>query len=165
MNHLKRIYKLNKTYDIDKLRFEIYQVIKNPNKFINDGSLDEEGFIWFFNKTLPSDWETLKFIQDFNFDMSGIALMQPKFCFSFHTDPSPRIHIAIDTDENNFFSYIDGKCYRIPSDGHAYLINTTIEHTFCNASLDLTRIHLAGHPHFFWSWDALTKYEIIETYG
>jgi len=164
MNHLKRVYKFKIKYNLEKLKEEVFLIDKDPGKFINDGSRDEEDFIWFFNKKIPEDWEISKFIKDFNFDMSGISKLRPKYCFSFHFDYSPRIHLAIQTDNKNFFSFIDGKSYRIPADGHPYLINTTEEHTFCNASLNTIRYHVAGHPHFMWAWDSLRNMEIMETY-
>ena len=59
--------------------------------------------------------------------------MKPKTCYSYHWDPTKRMHIPLITNENNFF-VIDDEVSRYPADGSYYLIDTTKKHTFVNAS-------------------------------
>jgi len=58
--------------------------------------------------------------------------MKPKTCYSYHWDPTKRMHIPLLTNENNFF-VIDDEISRYPADGSYYLIDTTKKHTFVNA--------------------------------
>lgn len=68
--------------------------------------------------------------------------MKPKTCYSYHWDPTKRMHIPLLTNENNFF-VIDDKISRYPADGSYYLIDTTKKHTFVNASFE-NRLHIVG---------------------
>ena len=71
-----------------------------------------------------------------------IMRLRPYQCYSYHIDPSPRIHIPLITNENCFM-IIDDMLYRYPADGNYYLADTTKIHTFVNASLE-DRIHIVG---------------------
>lgn len=73
---------------------------------------------------------------------SRVMRMFPKTCYSYHQDPSKRIHIPLVTNENCFF-VIDDQVVRIPADGNHYIIDTTKKHTFVNASWE-ERIHIVG---------------------
>ena len=68
--------------------------------------------------------------------------MKPKTCYSYHWDPTKRMHIPLLTNENNFF-VIDDEISRYPADGSHYLIDTTKKHTFVNASFE-SRLHIVG---------------------
>jgi hypothetical protein len=68
--------------------------------------------------------------------------MKPKTCYSYHWDPTKRMHIPLLTNENNFF-VIDDEISRYPADGSYYLIDTTKKHTFVNASFE-NRLHIVG---------------------
>jgi hypothetical protein len=68
--------------------------------------------------------------------------MKPKTCYSYHWDPTKRMHIPLITNENNFF-VIDDEVSRYPADGSYYLVDTTKKHTFVNASFD-SRVHIVG---------------------
>lgn len=68
--------------------------------------------------------------------------MKPKTCYSYHWDPTKRMHIPLITNEDNFF-VIDDEVSRYPADGSYYLVDTTKKHTFVNASFD-ERIHIVG---------------------
>jgi len=68
--------------------------------------------------------------------------MKPKTCYSYHWDPTKRMHIPLITNENNFF-VIDDEVSRYPADGSYYLIDTTKKHTFVNASFE-NRLHIVG---------------------
>jgi hypothetical protein len=73
---------------------------------------------------------------------SRLMRMKPKTCYSYHWDPTKRMHIPLITNENNFF-VIDDEVSRYPADGSYYLVDTTKKHTFVNASFD-SRIHIVG---------------------
>ena len=68
--------------------------------------------------------------------------MKPKTCYSYHWDPTKRMHTPLITNENNFF-VIDDEVSRYPADGSYYLIDTTKKHTFVNASFE-NRLHIVG---------------------
>jgi len=73
---------------------------------------------------------------------SRLMNMKPKTCYSYHWDPTKRMHIPLLTNENNFF-IIDDEISRYPADGSHYLIDTTKKHTFVNASFE-SRLHIVG---------------------
>jgi len=68
--------------------------------------------------------------------------MKPKTCYTYHRDPSKRIHIPIITNEKCMF-IIDDEVIRYPADGNYYVVDTTKWHTAINASLE-ERIHIIG---------------------
>jgi len=68
--------------------------------------------------------------------------MKPSRCYSYHQDPTKRIHIPLITNENCFM-VINDIVSRYPADGSYYLVDTTQRHTFINASSE-ERIHIVG---------------------
>tara|TARA_Y100000004_G_C8937690_1_gene422836 strand:- start:1330 stop:1773 length:444 start_codon:yes stop_codon:yes gene_type:complete len=68
--------------------------------------------------------------------------MGPKSCYSYHQDPTPRMHIPLITNEKCFF-VLDDEVVRLPADGQSYFIDTRKMHTFVNASFE-NRIHIVG---------------------
>lgn len=71
-----------------------------------------------------------------------IMIMQPRSCYSIHTDTSPRLHIAIKThNQCKFIFTTPPEIVHIPADGHVYWVDTSKEHTAINASIEL-RWHL-----------------------
>lgn len=81
-------------------------------------------------------------IEELGMVRTRVMHMQPKTCLSYHQDPTKRIHIPIDTNENCFL-LIENVAYHIPDDGSVYLVDTTKHHTAVNASRD-TRTHIMG---------------------
>ena len=73
---------------------------------------------------------------------SRIMRMKGKTCYTYHQDPTKRMHIPLVTNENCFF-IIDDVIHRYPADGNHYLADTTKKHTFVNASME-DRIHIIG---------------------
>lgn len=71
-----------------------------------------------------------------------IMKLKPYQCYSYHVDPTQRVHIPLITNENCFM-IIDDILYRYPADGNYYVADTTKIHTFVNASLK-DRIHIVG---------------------
>ena len=73
---------------------------------------------------------------------SRLMFMVPRTCYSIHTDAGPRLHIAIKTDKQSRFIFIDPpKIIHIPEDGHIWWVDTRLPHTAINGSLE-HRIHL-----------------------
>jgi len=81
-------------------------------------------------------------IEQYGLFRSRVMCMHEKTCYSYHHDFTPRLHIPVQTNENCFF-IIDDLLYRLPADGTVYLVNTTLAHTFVNASWH-DRIHIVG---------------------
>jgi hypothetical protein len=73
---------------------------------------------------------------------SRLMNMSPKTCYSYHSDPTKRMHIPLITNENCFF-VIDDQVSYYPANGNHYLVDTTKKHTFVNASFDY-RLHIVG---------------------
>ena len=97
----------------------------------------------FIHLNIPEDWEIARFINDNNLYRTRIMKLHPKKCYSYHWDRTPRIHLAIDTHEHCFIS-VDGQLKHIPSDGHAYWVDTRKYHTAMNCTLDFERTHIVG---------------------
>jgi len=74
-----------------------------------------------------------------------VMMMKPHRCYSYHKDPTPRIHIPLITDEKCML-IVDDKVIRLPADGNYYKIDTTLYHTALNGS-NIERIHLVGGYH------------------
>ena len=73
---------------------------------------------------------------------SRLMKMEGKTCYTYHWDPTKRMHIPLITNEDNFF-IIEDELSRYPADGSYYLVDTTKKHTFVNASRE-NRIHIVG---------------------
>ena len=81
-------------------------------------------------------------IQHLGMFRTRVMKMKMKTCYTYHRDPTQRIHIPLITNENCFF-VIDDQVLRTPADGNHYLIDTRKMHTFVNASFK-ERIHIVG---------------------
>lgn len=81
-------------------------------------------------------------LSDLKMYRSRLMNMPPAYCYSYHRDPTQRIHIPLLTNDNCFF-VIDDRVLRIPADGNHYLIDTRKMHTFVNASFK-ERLHIVG---------------------
>ena len=81
-------------------------------------------------------------LKDLGMYRSRVMIMKPKECYSYHVDPTPRIHIPLITNADCFF-VIEDEVKRIPADGNHYYVDTTRKHTFVNASFE-KRIHIVG---------------------
>lgn len=68
--------------------------------------------------------------------------MRKKTCYSYHKDQTKRLHIPIVTNDKCFF-VINDEVVRTPTEGHPYVLDTTLIHTAVNASFE-DRIHLIG---------------------
>jgi|TARA_B110000908_G_scaffold58797_1_gene71475 hypothetical protein len=68
--------------------------------------------------------------------------MKPKTCYSYHQDPTMRMHIPLVTNDHCFI-IVNDILHRYPADGSNYLVDTTKMHTAVNASREV-RIHIVG---------------------
>lgn len=72
---------------------------------------------------------------------SRIMILQPRQCYSIHSDPTTRIHVPIVTNDQCWMVWPEySECHRLYA-GVEYLTDTTKNHTFINGSR-LPRIHL-----------------------
>jgi len=85
---------------------------------------------------------TNSIISDLGMFRTRVMLMRPYQCYSYHRDPSPRIHIPLITDKKCML-IVDDKVIRLPADGNHYKIDTTLYHTALNGS-NIDRIHIVG---------------------
>ena len=96
-----------------------------------------------FKEFLFPELEYVNFtLKKLNMTRTRVMKMAPKTCYSYHQDPSKRVHIPLITNEKCFFVVAD-EVIRLPADGNYYVIDTTKLHTFVNASFE-DRIHIVG---------------------
>jgi hypothetical protein len=73
-----------------------------------------------------------------------VMYMNPRTCYSIHSDPYPRIHLPIVTNKQCLMVWPkDNFLMHMPADGTSYFTDTTKFHTFMNCS-EVPRIHLVG---------------------
>ena len=92
---------------------------------------------------IPRDWETARFITDTGITRARLMVMPPKCCYTFHFDPTPRIHIALKTNDWAFLTNDRMKLFHVPADGQVYYFDATSAHSAINSSLE-ERIHIMG---------------------
>ena len=96
-----------------------------------------------FNVLIYPELEyTNSIITELNMCRTRIMRMSRKSCYSYHCDPTKRIHIPLITNKNCFM-VIEDEVFRYPADGNYYIVDTTKMHTFVNASKE-ERIHIVG---------------------
>jgi hypothetical protein len=71
-----------------------------------------------------------------------VMRLEQKTCYSYHQDPTQRIHIPLITNDNCFM-VISDQIIRYPANGSHYHMDTTQMHTAVNASYE-DRIHIVG---------------------
>lgn len=153
--------KLENRYDLQKIVMEIYDLVEEHGWWKDSqislqsptgemhhgiGKIEwSEGYTEkdFTKLNIPDTWEISRFIRENNLYRTRIMKLNPKQCYSYHVDRSPRIHLAVQTHPHCFFVE-DDKLIHIPDDGYAYLVDTTKYHTAMNCTLDFERIHIVG---------------------
>ena len=73
---------------------------------------------------------------------SRLMTMRETSCYSYHKDPTKRIHIPLITNDKCFM-VIDDIVHRYPADGSYYIVDTTKMHTAINGSWE-DRVHIVG---------------------
>jgi hypothetical protein len=96
----------------------------------------------FTEPMFPEMEYTNQIIKELGMFRTRLMTLKPYQCYSYHIDPSPRIHIPLITNPNCFM-IIDDILYRYPADGNYYVADTTKIHTFVNASTEY-RVHIVG---------------------
>lgn len=81
-------------------------------------------------------------IDEHNLYRTKFFVMKSKTCYSLHKDRNKRLHIPIVTNDKCFF-VVEDKVVKMPKEGRAYKLDTTLLHTAVNASFE-KRIHLIG---------------------
>lgn len=85
---------------------------------------------------------TNSLLKKYNTGYARVMILPSKRCYTYHKDKTKRIHIPIETNEDNFF-VMEDVVFRLPADGSVYEVNTTYKHTFVNAS-KYRRTHIVG---------------------
>jgi hypothetical protein len=128
--------------DIDQL---VLQTVKGKDSEYGIGGSKHypEPETDFVDFTYPELEYTNKVIQALGLFRARYMVMKKKSCYTYHWDPTPRVHIPLVTNPDCFM-ILDDKLERYPADGNAYLVDTRKMHTFVNASRD-SRIHIVGN--------------------
>ncbi len=150
---------LPRTYNLEKIKEEIKDLPDLHDNQIMLQSLDGKDFYTgllqidkmpegvsetdFFKLNVPLDSEIAKFIRDTGITRARLMVMPPKSCYTFHFDPTPRIHLVIQTNEWSFMTDDKWRLFHVPDDGHPYYFDTTKPHTAINSALE-ERIHIVG---------------------
>lgn len=147
---------------IDQLIIEVDQLIKKHgienNQLILQG-LEPDVESWdqgigslnnLKNKTesnykyiLPSIQNSIlaEYITKYRGFRTRIMNMNQRSCYSVHSDPTPRIHIPIKTDDQAWMIWPKhNQCFQLLL-GYSYFTDTTLPHSFMNCSTE-NRIHL-----------------------
>ena len=85
---------------------------------------------------------TNSLLTKYNVGYARVMMLHGKDCYTYHKDKTKRIHIPIETNENNFF-VMEDTVFRLPADGSVYEVDTTHIHTFVNASIS-RRTHIVA---------------------
>ena len=151
--------KLHGTFDIEKIKEEIKDLPPLKDNQVMLQSVDGKDFytgVWQidtmpdgvveedFNKlNVPEDSEIARFINETGLTRARLLVLPEKSCYTFHYDPTPRIHLVIQTNEWAFMTDDKLKLFHVPADGHPYYFDTTKPHTAINSSWE-DRIHIVG---------------------
>jgi len=143
-------------YDIERILLELELLPKYDTQIslqTVEGETDHNygtGRLTSINKHTEQDfviplWDmpyTNSIIKDLGMYRTRVMRMYSKTCYSYHKDPTMRIHIPLITNDKCFM-VIDDKVIRYPADGNYYLVDTTKMHTAVNSSWE-DRIHIIG---------------------
>ena len=70
-----------------------------------------------------------------------IMLMNPRACYSIHIDPTPRLHVPLQTNKGAWMAWPHSSATIHLPRGYVYWTDTTQPHTFFNAGIE-DRIHI-----------------------
>lgn len=91
-------------------------------------------------------WDSLEYTNQILVDLGvyrARLMLMRKMVYTWHKDPSPRIHIPLISNTETNFMVIEDEVIRMKPDGCAYWVDTTRKHTYVNTSNDL-RVHIVG---------------------
>ena len=86
---------------------------------------------------------TNSIIKKFGLYRTRVLRLFPHQCYTYHKDPTKRIHIPLISNEKCFM-IVGKKLMQLPADGSYHLIDTTQLHTAINAHERKERIHIVG---------------------
>jgi len=155
---MSKFVKTNKKYNIEKIRNELesidYAVHSNKNLQTWTGEYDVFDPV---NKD-KTDLETFKeeditecyynlpyinsIIKENSLYRTRVLILNPRECYTYHTDPTPRMHIPVKTNEACMF-ILNNKVFKMEEEGSLYWIDTTSPHLALNGSRE-QRIHIVG---------------------
>ena len=81
-------------------------------------------------------------LKEYGMVRTRLLRLRPGECYTYHMDPTARIHIPIITSVW-CLAVIDDIVHRYPADGSVYYVDTTKRHTFINGG-DTDRFHIVG---------------------
>lgn len=86
----------------------------------------------------------LQSLSEYRIVRTRLMYMNPRSCYSIHSDPYPRIHLPVITDPQCLMIFPESSAIEhMAADGTSYYVDTTKKHTFINCSA-VPRIHLVG---------------------
>ena len=83
-----------------------------------------------------------KIMKELELCRTRVMKMVPHQCYSYHVDPTRRVHIPLITDDKCMM-IIDDEVIRLPANGKHYITDTRKLHTAMNCS-NIERIHIVG---------------------
>jgi len=95
-----------------------------------------------FNKPIFDIPYINSIIENLKMFRTRVMVLEPRTCYTYHYDYSPRIHIAVETNDRCFVVE-NKKLKHLPADGNYYIMDTTKWHTALNGSAK-NRIHIVG---------------------
>ena len=85
---------------------------------------------------------TNRILEELGLYRTRLMLMR-KMVYSWHVDPSPRIHIPLISNHETNFMVVEDEVIRMKPDGGVFWVDTTRPHTYVNTCNDL-RVHIVG---------------------
>lgn len=144
-------------YDIERIRLEMEvipawdsQIMLQTVEGCTDPMYGTGSLLDFMHKNAEHDftvplWDmpyTNSIMEELGLYRTRLLRLEPRQNYTYHKDPTKRLHIPIKTSKDCFF-IIEDEVHRYPDDGRAVIIDTTKKHTAVNAS-KVDRIHLVG---------------------
>lgn len=91
-------------------------------------------------------WNSLTYtnqiLEDLGLYRARLMIMR-KMVYSWHADPSPRVHIPLISNNETNFMVVEDEVIRMKPDGGVFWVDTTLYHTYVNTCDDL-RVHIVG---------------------
>jgi len=155
---MSKFIKTNKKYNIEKLRNELESIeyAVNSNKNLQTWSGDFDVFdptnkekteqLTFQEKDITESYYDIPYINSIikenGLYRTRVLILEPRECYTYHTDPTPRMHIPVNTYEGCMF-ILDDEVIKMEEEGSLYWIDTTYPHLALNGSRE-QRIHIVG---------------------
>lgn len=155
---MNKFIKTGKKYDVEKIISELesinYAINSNNNLQTWRGDFDvfdpinkERTAKTHFEETdITECYYDIPYINSIikenNLYRTRVMTLRSKECYSYHTDPTPRMHIPVTTNNNCMF-IVDEEILRMESVGHLYWLDTRLKHLALNGSFE-DRIHIVA---------------------